>query len=115
MEDMLKRVIQCIGTKHGESKKLADYLEIHPNTITSWKNGSNMSYRKHAKKIAEYFDVSLEWLLTGEEPSKMAPSGEGEELSREKIKKILETMSMAELAEVLSDCAEIMKRREESQ
>lgn len=66
MDDMLNRILECIGTKHGEAKKLADHLGISPNVITNWKNGSNKSYRKYVKEIAEYFGCSIKYLETGE-------------------------------------------------
>ncbi len=33
MDDMLKRITGCIGSRHGAKKELADHLGIHPNVI----------------------------------------------------------------------------------
>ena len=77
MDELLNRIIGCIGGKHGASKALADYLGIHPNVITNWKNGRNKSYRGYIDEIAKYFNVSENYLLTGEE-SKEKPLAEAE-------------------------------------
>lgn len=66
---VLQRILECIGNKHGEAKKLALYLGIHPNVITNWKNGTNKSYKKHINQIADYFGVSVSYLL-GEKDEK---------------------------------------------
>lgn len=67
MDEVLQRILSCIGPKHGAQKDLADYLGIHPNVITNWKNGRNKSYRGYLKEIASYFGVSVGYLL-GTEP-----------------------------------------------
>lgn len=67
MDEMLTRIFKCIGAKRGAQKKLAEYLGIHPNVITNWKNGSNKSYRGYVNEIAEYFGVSADYLLTGKQ------------------------------------------------
>lgn len=66
MDDTLERIVKCIGPKHGAKKQLAEYLGIHPNVITNWLNGRNRSYRHYLDEIAQYFNVSVDYLLTGE-------------------------------------------------
>lgn len=78
MEEVLQRIIDLIGPKHGASKALADYLGIHPNVITNWKNGRNKSYRGYLKQIADYFGVSVDYLL-GKEPKEKPATNEGDE------------------------------------
>lgn len=68
MDDMLKRIAECIGPKHGAKKELADHLGIHPNVITNWFNGRNKSYRRYLPEIAAYYKVSEEY-LKGEDSS----------------------------------------------
>jgi transcriptional regulator with XRE-family HTH domain len=59
---MLQRIIELIGYKHGEKKKLADNLGISQNVFTSWFAGKSESYKKYAPIIADYFDVSVDYL-----------------------------------------------------
>ena len=55
---------------------MADYLDISPNVITNWKNGSNRSYRKYIKQIAKFYGVSEGYLLGTEAEKDPAPKGE---------------------------------------
>lgn len=73
MDEVLKRIIDLIGPKHGASKLLADHLGIHPNVITNWKNGRNKSYRGYLPQIANYFGVSVDYLLGNEEKTPAEP------------------------------------------
>ena len=76
MDEMLSRILECMGTTHGAGKALADYLGISPNVITNWKNGSNRSYRKYIKQIAKFYGVSEGYLLGTEAEKDPAPKGE---------------------------------------
>lgn len=76
MDETLRRILALIGPKHGESKKLADYLGIHPNVITNWKSGRNRSYRGYLPQIAEYFGVSVAYLQGLEEKEHVSGNGE---------------------------------------
>ena len=67
MDKMLSIIIDLIGAKHGAIKELAEYLGITPNVVTNWKNGSNKSYRKYLKEIANYFGVSVDYLMGNED------------------------------------------------
>lgn len=44
-------------------KELTDYLGITKNAFTDWKSGRIKSYQKHLPKIAEFFGVSVDYLL----------------------------------------------------
>lgn len=78
MDTILSRILECMGPQHGAGKELADFLGINPNVITNWKNGSNRSYRKYLKQIAEHYGVAEDYLLTGERKEK-APTTESSE------------------------------------
>lgn len=84
MDEMLTRIFKCIGVKRGAQKELAEYLGIHPNVITNWKNGSNKSYRGYVNEIANYFHVTVDYLLTGEQKEKPSVNDD------EELEKLLE-------------------------
>lgn len=63
MDILLERIVECIGTKHGAKKELADYLGIHPNVITNWLNGRNKSYKRYVNEISSFYGVSADYLL----------------------------------------------------
>lgn len=62
MDIMLIRIIELLGEKRGSRNELAKYLGVSPNLITNWKSGVNGSYPKYARQIAEFFDVSVDYL-----------------------------------------------------
>ena len=99
MDEMLTRILSCIGNKHGAQKELAEHLGIHPNVITNWKNGTNKSYRGYINEIADFYGVSIDYLLTGEQKEK-SPSitGEGKHHIPDK-----ETLKLLELLETRED------------
>lgn len=41
---------------------------VGQSTLGSWKKRRNLLSAKHAQKIADYFGVSLQYLMTGENP-----------------------------------------------
>lgn len=50
--------------EHGKTQKqLMEYLGLGKTAFTGWKSGENTSYKKHIDKIAEFFDVSTDYLL----------------------------------------------------
>lgn len=62
MDEMLNRILTCMGPTHGAGKALAEYLGVSPNVVTNWKNGSLRSYRKYIDQIAEFYHVSPQYL-----------------------------------------------------
>jgi len=81
MDDLLKRILDLMGNKHGAGKELALHLGIHPSVITDWKAGRNKAYRKYVAQIAEYYGVSVDWLtgLSDEKDPKKKPLINGDE------------------------------------
>jgi transcriptional regulator with XRE-family HTH domain len=98
MDEILKRILDCVGSKRGSQKLLADHLGIGPNVITNWKNGSNRSYRGYVSEIAEFYGVSKEYLLTGETKNSPSNNGEGKHHAPD-----AETLHLLELLETRSD------------
>lgn len=62
MDEMLNRILACMGPTHGAGKALAEHLGVSPNVVTNWKNGSLHSYRKYVDKIAAFYGVSADYL-----------------------------------------------------
>ena len=46
---------------------------IATSTFSDWKNGNSTPKQDKLKKIADYFGVSLSYLMTGEEPENEQP------------------------------------------
>ena len=66
--EVLHKIIQLLKENNKRQMDLTDYLGISKNAFTNWKIGDNSSYMKHLPKIAEFFDVSVDYLL-GKETS----------------------------------------------
>ena len=47
-------------------KELAKSLHISPNTVSSWKARGTPPPSKYIPQIAEFLDVSVGWLISGE-------------------------------------------------
>lgn len=44
-------------------KELCEYLGITKGTYSNWKNGLSESYKSYIMEIADFFDVSADYLL----------------------------------------------------
>lgn len=67
--DVLTKILLLLDEKNIQQKELSDYLGLSKNTITGWKNGNNRSYMKYLSQIAEFFGVSVDYLLGKETPN----------------------------------------------
>lgn len=61
--EVLTRILALLDEKHIQQKELSNYLGLSKCAMTGWKNGNNNSYMKHLPKIAEFFEVSVDYLL----------------------------------------------------
>ena len=63
-----------VYAKLRDLKGLSDYavakeIGIGRSTLSDWKTGKHIPNRDNLRKIADFFDVSLEYLMTGKIPS----------------------------------------------
>ena len=61
--DTLNKIIQILKERKIKQVELTNYLGVSKNIFTDWKSGRNTSYMKHLPKIAEFFGVSVDYLL----------------------------------------------------
>lgn len=59
----IDKILFLLKDQNKKQKNLTDYLNISKGVFTDWKSGKNNSYLKHIGKIAEFFDVSVDYLL----------------------------------------------------
>ena len=67
--EVLNKILLLLEAKKLDQRDLSDHLGLSKNTMTGWKNGNNKSYMKHLPKIAEFFNVSVDYLLGKETPT----------------------------------------------
>lgn len=56
------RICELLDTDCNARTRLASHLQIDPNVITNWRAGRSTSYMMYLPTIAEFFNVSLDWL-----------------------------------------------------
>lgn len=50
-----------------EQQELTNYLNLKKTAYSDWKSGKSESYRKYIVEIAEFFDVSIDYLVYGKD------------------------------------------------
>lgn len=65
---VIDKIMYLLEHKKCNQNDLSDYLNIPENKISEWKKGKTKSYKKYIYKIAEFFDVSTDYLLNDNIP-----------------------------------------------
>lgn len=60
---MLARILELIAGKGITEKQFLKDVGLNITTLSDWKAGKSQSYKKHADIIADYFNVSVDYLL----------------------------------------------------
>lgn len=60
---ILDNIILLMNIQHKQQKELTDFLGLHKNAFTDWKNGKSKSYEKYLYQIAAFLGVSVDYLL----------------------------------------------------
>lgn len=66
----LDKILELIKKNDIKQKDLTDYLGISKNAFTNWKGGFSQSYNRYLPQIAEFFNVSIDYLAGREEIKK---------------------------------------------
>ena len=77
---IVDRIDTLIKARNLKRKAVADAVGISLQPFTSWANRGSLPSSDIAYRIAKYLNVSIEWLLTGEEME--LPPREALELAR---------------------------------
>ena len=64
--EVLNKILDLLKQNKKKQKDLTDFLGVSHNVFTEWKAGRNSSYKRHLPKIAEFFGVSVDYLLGSE-------------------------------------------------
>lgn len=72
MDITMQRIISELETQGKNQTQLANFLGVTSNVITDWKSGRIKSYSKYLHGIADFLDVSVEY-LKGKTDIKKAP------------------------------------------
>ena len=61
------RIDKLLNNQGKQQKELIDFLAMARNTYGNWKTQKNKSYMKHIDEIADFFGVSPNYLIRGED------------------------------------------------
>ena len=64
MDIVLQNILELMGTKNGAQRRFTNDLGFCASTVGDWKSGKSKSYTKHLPKIAAYFGVTVDSLLS---------------------------------------------------
>jgi transcriptional regulator with XRE-family HTH domain len=71
--DILNRILAEMNKKNIPQKDLTSFLGIKETAFAKWKKGVNTSYLKYISQIAEFLDVSTDYLLGNEQKKTPLP------------------------------------------
>ena len=72
-----ERIFALLADVQREQKELAKYIGAPPSTVTSWKRKGSNPAAEYIPAIAEFLNVSTDFLLTGENKEyRLAPEDE---------------------------------------
>ena len=81
--------------------RVCEETGIKTSAMSGWKNGKYNFKQEKLKKIADYFGVSLEYLMTGKEPEEYYVDPETAEMAQ----KIFENKDLRLLFDAASDAS----------
>jgi len=101
--DILDRISVLLAGK--DQKELTDYLGLKNVAFSEWKSGKSKSYRKYLIEIAEFFDVSLDYLVYGKVDPNYLPTENTKIISIFNSLKPADKIRVMERAETLAELA----------
>ncbi len=61
--DTINKIMMLLEKNNLSQKELTDYLELDKSTFSAWKNGKSKSFYKYLSQIANFLNVSTDYLL----------------------------------------------------
>ena len=111
MYEIYLELLEKSGRKSSDVSKATG---IPASTFSDWKKGKSSPKQDKLQKIADYFGVSVEYLMTGEQPSGFYVNGESAEIaqaiySNPHLKALFETASKNTTPEQLKFVDDLLK------
>jgi len=63
---VVERITDLLLKQGKQQKELTEYLGVTKTMYSEWKSGRTHSYRRHAKRIAEFLNSTPEYILYGD-------------------------------------------------
>lgn len=103
----LDKIMFLLAKSGVQQKTFAEAIGVTKHTVTDWKNGKTKSYIKYIDKIAEFFEVSTDYLLTDDK--KAAPQEQPLSEKQETVLKLSEQLTDEDLKKLI-DYAELLRK-----
>lgn len=68
-----ERIFYLLEKQGRKQSDIARLLGVRPTTVSEWKSGRREPSGAHYIKLADFFGVTLDYLIAGREPSISAP------------------------------------------
>ena len=65
---MIERILVLMENRKISGLKLASELGFNKGNVADWKSGKTKPRTEHIVKLADFFGVTTDYLLTGQEP-----------------------------------------------
>lgn len=72
--DIIKRTLALLEKSGKQDKELCDYIGVAQSTFVNWKNRGTDPKSEYLYAISQFFNVSLEYLMTGNENTEFMKS-----------------------------------------
>lgn len=88
------RIAKAVGLSHKNQANFAVLLGVHPSNLNRWISGEVAPSYEYISKIGFYSGVSLDWLVSGEEPMLKEKRLEGRQIMAEGDVELREIMNI---------------------
>lgn len=69
---ILNKITSLLKEQRKSQKALCEYLGIKQQAFTNWKNGDNDSFMKYLPQIADFFGVTVDFLISDQQKKSTA-------------------------------------------
>lgn len=105
--DTLTKILGIMKEQRVSQQEICRYLNLTKHAFSDWKSGKSESYLKYLPQIAEYLDVSVDYLL-GKTPS---PERENIPEDEKRLRDLLSQMSEEQLKTALKIISAIAEEK----
>ena len=106
--DILDRISKLLNGR--EQRELTDFLGIKSVAFSEWKSGKSKSYKKYLIEIADFFNVSIDYLVYGKEINSIQDNLSEDE---KRLLNMYSQLTDIEKGEILGELKTITKGRGE--
>ena len=75
--DLADRMAKALRESRMSVQQMADYLEVHRNTVSAWLHGRTPPSSQTVRLWALRTGVPYDWVRTGDGPNETGPDGDG--------------------------------------